>query len=276
MPSATNSDTNVNNDHSRDHTFNFLRLPAELRNEIYRYAFAAEPESTLTPHPLTQANTQVRHECLSLYYASIAYLRVPIFTPQQVARTRKWLAEVDRSRFPVLPTIEFSPWWLSKSAVRTIWFTREERLPAEEMPFYMTDEARPIHLFMWRTIHQSALYHLYLDCLGCKKPESYYLTSTLDASEDFVRIVKDSSPSITRRWNDGGSPPYVEDEHESSTTCIVRKMDHEFGKEIVRVADRNQGRDWDMDDLKRIVEWFELDFKDLYERLAWVGVWWES
>ena len=115
MSSTNFSDAAANNDRGRGHTRTFFGLPAELRNEIYKLTFAAETKSRLKPHPLTHTSRQVRQECLTLYYASITYLKIPVGTSQQIACTKRWLAEIDVAHFPVLPTIEFSPWWLSKN-----------------------------------------------------------------------------------------------------------------------------------------------------------------
>lgn len=61
----------------RNLKFPFLKLPAELRNIIYKLVLVATPTTTVTSRtqpPLTKVCKQVRNEALSIYYAYNQFL----------------------------------------------------------------------------------------------------------------------------------------------------------------------------------------------------------
>lgn len=228
---------------NRDHKLNLLGLSAELRNAIYQYTFDAETESTLTPHPLTQVSRQIRRESLKLYYASVTYLKVPVQTLEQIATTRNWLDEVDLAAYPVLPTIEFSPSWLSDKPCSTVVFTREVKRPAEELADYVAWAAT---LSPWDldnlTVPERALVALYMDCLGCYRPKKDSINKIPDQFRQFLK-------------EEGG-------------TWVARRLHYPFTSrrdqeglrlswKFIGVAARAEGRDWDKNDLKNILEYFE-------------------
>ncbi|KAF1985016.1 hypothetical protein K402DRAFT_455318 [Aulographum hederae CBS 113979] len=75
----------------------FLRLPAELKNEIYKLAFAETTETfkvwgaSNQTHPLCQVNRETRAECTQLFYS------LNIFSLSPVHRGFQWLHQVNAS-----------------------------------------------------------------------------------------------------------------------------------------------------------------------------------
>lgn len=231
---------------AQDETSSLSKLSPELRNKIYEYTFTTARETGLVPHALTQANTQFRKESLSMYYASIELLTIPLRTLEQIRRTKKWLAEVDWSFIPVLPDLVL----LSRSPTLhfdiSITCVREEIAPIDELSSVLAVYAEFAEEG-WSDpdTHENALKDTYVHCLG---------------------FGADSCASI----RDGPVPDYFKQAVENGGTWVTRQWFHEVhgdrdyvGAErnlfdmFVKNAVHKQGLDWDSSDLKRIVGWFE-------------------
>ncbi|KAM0723385.1 hypothetical protein Q7P37_000371 [Cladosporium fusiforme] len=63
--------------------FRLLDLPRELRDLIYEQCFTGF--HGLTPHPITQTNTQIRKETLKMFYKQTHTYEVSLFSAKQVA-----------------------------------------------------------------------------------------------------------------------------------------------------------------------------------------------
>lgn len=231
-----------------ENTPTFFGIPAELRNAVYGHTFATETKSGFTPHPLTQVNRQIRHESLALYYASVTYLRIPTQTLEQIANTRKWLKEVDLTVYPVLPTLEFSLVWMAGLPPCTIYFTREERRPAEELPGILTCGSKRVewglHDSPGEVVEERALTALYQDCLGFMKVRFH--SSLGRAPVHFRQVVDEGETWITRRLHLEGPP--------------ARGFNHNvavFQNKLRSIATYIEGHDWNKSNLLELVRWFE-------------------
>ena len=250
MSSTAHSGASASN--GPDHTPTFLGLPAELRNAIYEYTFAAETKSRLTPHPMTHVNRQTRRESLTMYYKSVTYLKLPLDTLGQIACARKWLAEFDFKEYPVLPTIEL---WPSDINHERIYFPREERCPAQEVPDYLAHVSEaPRQLRPALTDPRlydaavSVLYEAYLGNIMVKVK-----SMKRKAPEHFAQVVKKGQTWITRRMHDDedGAAEWSFTSNASGFPSSLETLH--------RIAVRNGGRDWDKSDLEEIVKGAEDD-----------------
>lgn len=233
----------------REHTPTLLGLPAELRNAIYEYTFVAEIKSRLTPHAMTRVNRQTRRESLTMNYESVTYLKIPVDTSRQIARAKKWLAEFDFTVYPVLPTIEFCPLWLTNKLYKAIYWSREERSPAGEVPEFISQVSSMADgLLTDEQLHNIALRALYEACLGELKVKLFQTRGGLP--ERFAHVVNEGGTWITRSLHMEAPSRHIQclDLGEDGLSMVMRG-----------IAIRNEGRDWDKNDLEEIVEWFEYD-----------------
>ena len=89
-------------------SFRFLDLPAELRNEIYKFVLGdcdrhklrdqrtvPQPKVSFGYPPITKISRQIRAEALPIFYASSVFIFDSDKTGMQVATTlQRWMAEV--------------------------------------------------------------------------------------------------------------------------------------------------------------------------------------
>lgn len=230
---------------TEDNTCGFLKLSPELRNMIYEYTFSTVIESRPVPHALTQVNKQLRAESQAMYYASIELLILPLRTLDQIFRTQRYIAEVDWSLFPVMPDLEFlsyNPWINSDIRVS---LTREEVVPAQELPFYTS---------FWRDSNvrlsdkektEAALGNIYFHCLGVK-PAGLTLDSPVP--EYFEEVLESGETWIRRKWSYEALGPTQSSRVAGSDLVL---WDMIFDKAISK-----EGYDWDSDDLLEVVVWF--------------------
>jgi len=108
MSFPASADTQASIDRANQPTL--LGVPAELRNIIYDKVFSSETKHGIAPHALTRVNRCIRRESLTMYYASVRYntLEIVLHNPTQFAHAKQWLAELSKNLYTVLPDIEFS------------------------------------------------------------------------------------------------------------------------------------------------------------------------
>lgn len=247
-----------------NHKITLLGLPAELRNAIYEYTFAVEIKSRPTPHPLTQVSSQIRKESLKLYYESVTYLRLSVRTLEQLARARKWLAEVDLTVYPTLPTFAFSfPW--SDHPDSDVYWTRTKISLAQELPKYVSF-ASAIYEQCPNSgyIHDKALGALYLDCLGVDyRGRALRLEDIKPCPQHFTQLVEEGGTWITRRMHREGAGP-------GRLTMCFRNETASLSNKLVDVARlKKEGRDWDKSDLGKILDLFENDLLVMAGKLSY-------
>lgn len=207
-------------------------MPAELRVDIYKYAFAIEPETTkqkLAPYALTRVNRQIRHESMPVYYTFAKSLELPV-DASKISHTRDWLRTVDLAAFPKLPTFVFT--FILRDDVDEFNAIMDFDLlvyrPSKELPRYM-------HMG-----YESAVTHLYRQYI-------YHAELTLEPDshigegfERFKKVVEQDGLWIKRSWGPYGHPsPMI------------------FPRMFADIAKRMAGRDWDKDALEEILDAFE-------------------
>jgi hypothetical protein len=173
----------------------FLRLPPELRNWIYQYAFVHVRKTGLVPHALTHVNKQIRNESRPMYYASIECIEIDVRTLAQIEHTEEWLAEEDWSMFPVLPDLKFLSSNL-KGNVQDITIScyRETVVPAHDHFLQLAHtEGRYVKE---QTRLRTATMNTYTKCLGFD-PEEFRLDKKVPDS--FTQAIKGEVAWSTRR-----------------------------------------------------------------------------
>lgn len=233
-----------------------LGLPAELRNAIYECTFATELKSKPTPHPLTQVNKQIRQESLAMYYNSVTYLQLPVQSLKSIARVKKWLVEFDLSAYGELPTIEFVHHWLQFDRSSKFDCTREVRCPADSVRPYLSPATSPPGSLEYDAVTASD-YHI---CLGVVKPWPDAIWAS--APHHFIRVIEAGGTWISRQVHFDGPRTWEWE--------FLGRED-KYGSlmlEIMTIARRNKGCDWDRRDLAKIVGWFESEMEMLRDREA--------
>ena len=219
----------------------FLKLAPELRNRIYDLTFKAAGVSGPVPHALTRVNRQIRSECRAMYYASIKYLKIRLYTLAQIECTKRWLAEEDWSWYPVLPNIVFGFWVPSLRSKIAVALYRKEANPSEESSRRLSLLSRK------RLSHEEKLkkatFDTYIYYLGLNpkkialvEPVGERFTGAIKEGATWsIRLLKCNRPeSFDLLWNDPG----------------LYKM-------FFKLAVRKQGSELNEDDLKSIVQWME-------------------
>lgn len=132
---------------SRPNEPTFLGIPAEIRNAIYRYAFAADTKRSLALRALTRVNQQIREESKAMEKVeneSVDTLVIAVRTRKQLADLKQWLEqEVDAPTYtktqgeasklsPQYPDLEFH-YTAPKGENIKLCFACEEICPAQEL-----------------------------------------------------------------------------------------------------------------------------------------------
>ena len=86
--------------------FRFLDLPPELRNRIYEQAFTGF--HGLSPHHLTQVNSQIRAESAQMFRDETNTFQVTLQTPKQMTCFLNWIEDGAVGLTDVSPNFEFT------------------------------------------------------------------------------------------------------------------------------------------------------------------------
>jgi hypothetical protein len=226
----------------------FLKISAELRNQIYENVFTAIYISSPVPHALTQVNGQIRSESRAMYYASAKGIRIWLRTPEQIKRAQVWLAEVDMSLYPSLPALELKclgprlleghsrPEITMRDSIVTInpENSLSQLLAQLRRNYYIRGEDDHARIAV-------ALELTWLNCLGL--PDSEQLTLRNPVPADFIQeAIEEHHSWLVRQWTCSES---------GRNTAPRGFYDMVFG-----LAANNKGRPWRMSDLQSLVNWF--------------------
>jgi len=209
----------------------FLRLAAELRNRIYKHAFADVKKTGPVPHALTQTNRQIRSESRAMYYASIECIEINIRTRAQYDRTKKWLAEEDWLMFPVMPDFTFFTYSISCNKDVALSCYRETIVPKDEYPLQLA-YLQGRYMMDWKRVRKATM-RTHAKCLGI--PEVYVLED--GAPESFTQVIESGAKWSMRRLE-----------------CTEEDVPLYY--KFFRHADGKQGSDWTKSDLETIVSGF--------------------
>lgn len=237
MSSTEISTSSASNDRANQPTF--FGIPPETRNAIYDYVFSSDTTCSLTPHALTQVNKQIRHETLAMYHASILTLKIPLHDAIQVARAKRWLAEVDTTLYSVLPDIQFS--WTEQNhqdvnilcARQIIDLNKEFELQLAHCGEAIRDSYKPKEA-MTRT------YKRYIGLIGTD-------TSCCYAPSYFKNAVKEGKTWTGRRLS-------WEPRHCQSTDRDTRNLIADLFQDF---KERKYHQNWEIRDLEYIIDLLE-------------------
>jgi hypothetical protein len=219
----------------------FLRLALELRNRIYKYAFAATKQTGPVPHALTQTNKQIRSESRAMYYGSVQCLEIYVRNLSQVGCTRKWLAEEDWSLYPVLPNIVFRFYIQALRSNVTFFMTRQKLVPTEELSLRLSH----LHPTLGGVNHQTKLEQAtegaYAACLGFDPTE---ISLEESVSDNFIKAIEENATWNVRRL-----------EYHCPNDKDLLHDDPVIFTMFLKLARLKQGSEWTKHDLSHIVQW---------------------
>jgi hypothetical protein len=223
----------------------FLKILAELRNQIYENAFTDIYMSSPVPHALTRVNGQIRSESRAVYYASIKGIKIWLRTPEQIKRAKTWLREEDMSLYPKMPTIEpmcLGP-RLSKSHSRpeVALYTQTMVVNPDRYFSECLKRLPPKDRFETANEYSSrCLEFTYLYCLGL--PTQLILRNPVPA--EFVQAIEEPHNWLACQWR-----PVEADNFPFGAPRGFYDM-------IFGLVAEMKGRTWRMSDLRTVVSWF--------------------
>lgn len=174
-----------------------------------------------------------------MYYASIERLEIPARTLAQMKRTRRWLADLDWSVFPVLPDLAFLSHNPTTRSDFTIFCDRRDIVPAHEFSLQLARAQESGLSDQFK--HKRATMVTYFKCLGFGTEEDYFEEHTERIPDSFWTAVDEGAIWSLRRTN------YEE---------VGMGVYYTF----FEVAVRRQGTVWTKCDLEYIVDCLEWRF----------------